>query len=366
MKRWVRIFAAAACILAACVSPAFAEGEAGTPPESAGGTAMPVPEMTIRGVLMHMDLEGGFYAVDGWMLQGEPSRFEPLLGKVVVVTGTPFEGVSIHMVRSLVVTNIAVDPDQSVSSGPDAKSALLPVLDARDLVPVEPSRPSPAAIAVEGKELAFDQGPLVSEGTLMVPLRMVVESAGGTVEWDEGPRRVSVRMPNRVALIEIGNDSAEVLVEGYAAKVRMARAPILAGGRTLVSADAVSYVLGLVERERLSADGGQGALMDLVLPAPLPVEDLKTTLIGTIKEVEAGEAGTRILVEGPAMASGEPSLTWVTIAADTKIAIEEDGETVDAGASALASGQVVEVEVRGAIAMSYPALAGAASVLIKK
>ncbi|MGB4482459.1 MAG: DUF3221 domain-containing protein, partial [bacterium] len=77
-------------------------------------------------------------------------------------------------------------------------------------------------------------------------------------------------------------------------------------------------------------------------------------------EIVAGER--KILVEGGPMASGEPSLTWVTLFEDTEITRGEGGEKVTP--ADLAVGQEVEVLVSGAILMSYPARAGAAAVVI--
>jgi len=62
------------------------------------------------------------------------------------------------------------------------------------------------------------------------------------------------------------------------------------------------------------------------------------------------------------MASGEPSLTWVTLFEDTELSRGAEGESITL--ADLEIGQEVEVVVSGAILMSYPARAGAAAVVI--
>jgi hypothetical protein len=360
MKHWMRIAALAICLAIMAASPVFAESGSAQLPTPIDAEVIYARELTLRGVLTYTDLEGGFYSVDGWMLRGDEELeelFKANLGKVVIVTGTVDEGPSIYMVKAIIVSGFEVDPDQSLPDKPIFE--VFPVPDR-----IAASRPAPGSIAVDGKVVEFDQGPVVSEGLLMVPLRFLAEAGGGIVEWDGANQRVTVRMHDRVVLFQIGNLEAEIVDTSMRLSVSMAKAPVLVEGRTLVSADALS-ILGFVETDAVEDGHGTGDLMDLTLPVPPPVEDIKSMLSGVIKEVETGDK-VRILVEGGPMSSGEPSLTWVTIGPETKISIEEDGRLVDADVSALAVGQTVEVEVDGAIAMSYPALAGASSVVIKK
>jgi hypothetical protein len=356
MKHWMKIAGATICLALASASPVLAANDAALSPAPADAQVIYAREVTVRGVLTYIDLEGGFHSVDGWMLRGDDETFKPNLGKVVIVTGTVDEGPSIQMVKSISVSSFQVDPDQSLPGGS------LPGI-APDRI--APARPAPERIAIDGKVVDFDQGPLVSDGFLMVPLRFLAEAGGGEVEWDGPNRRVTVRMQDRVALFQIGEVEVQIADKGIRAyAVPVAKAPVLVEGRTLVSADALSLI-GFAERTVPEDQVQASGLMDLTLSAPPPVEDMKSMLSGTVKEVEAGEK-FRILVEGGPMSSGEPSLYWVTIGPDCKISIEENGQVVDADTSSLAVGQTVEVEVDGAIAMSYPALAGASAVVIKK
>ncbi|HHY44536.1 MAG TPA: copper amine oxidase N-terminal domain-containing protein [Firmicutes bacterium] len=360
MKHWMRIAGAAISLTIATASPVLAESGAPdvlAPTAPAEAQVIYARELTLRGVLTYVDLEGGFYSVDGWRLQGDEEQFKPNLGKVVIVTGSVDESPSIYMVKAIIVSSFEVDPDQTL---PDKPALEIPPVPDR----ISVSRAVPGKIAVDGNPVGFDQGPIVSEGILMVPLRFLVEAAGGVVEWDGANQKAITRMPGRIVVFQIGNTAAELVDTGMSITTPMAAAPQLVGGRTLVSADALS-LLGFAERTAVEGQPATDDVLDLTLPVPPPVEDISSTLTGVIKEMESGEK-VRILVEGGPMASGEPSLTWVTIDPDTKISVEENGQLTDADISALAVGQTVEVVTDGAIAMSYPALAGAAAVVIKK
>ena len=217
-------------------------------------------------------------------------------------------------------------------------------------------------IALDNKVIAFDQEPVVTpEGILLVPLRAVVEAAGGTVEWQPETRTVSVTVAERTALFTIGSRLAKFPPELGQGAVEMAKAPVILAGRTLISEDALARVLGLVVKDR------ESDFLNLVLPPAAAEEEQpaegaeeESRLTGTIKEIRAGER--KILVEGGPMASGEPSLTWVTLFEDTELSRGAEGESITL--ADLEIGQEVEVVVSGAILMSYPAQAGASAVVV--
>ncbi len=186
------------------------------------------------------------------------------------------------------------------TGGPENRLISLP---ATLLQEVQAGRARPVAVAVNGKAVAFDQLPVVSDGVLLVPLRAVVEAAGGQVQWN-----VALR---------------------------------------------------------------QDATLDLV-PAPAPEPSRPNgggaeqgSLTGTIQQLETG-AQTRILVAGAAMANGEPSLTWITIDANTPILVQQAGQEQPGTVADLSIGQRVDVQLAGPVMMSYPALAGGASVWIRE
>lgn len=194
--------------------------------------------LTLEGEVKFNDLEGGFYSVDGIGLMGDEKLFKALVGMRVLVRGTEFGGISIRMVRQVEVESIS----QTVAT----------------------TRSLPEAVTFNGKPVTFDQKPVVIDGVLMLPLRAVAEAAGGKVEWDAKERAVIIAMPDRMAWFKIGEHEAEMNEKNvrYIQRnmIAMQKAPVIRGDRTLVSADAVTRILGLSER----VDGD--ANLDLVPP----------------------------------------------------------------------------------------------------
>jgi len=180
----------------------------------------------IKGTVEYNDLEGGFYSVNGLALLGvDKAVLARLVGTIVAIDGRLFDGATIYNVEALEVDSI--------------KAA------------VATTMPVPNRIAFDGKTVEFDQQPVRVEGTLMVPIRFVVEAAGGTVAWNAEEFSVSVRLGDRTATFVIGQDQAEMNQDGHNYLVRnmlkMERAPVIMGNRTLISADALDTVLGLFQ-----------------------------------------------------------------------------------------------------------------------
>jgi hypothetical protein len=193
----------------------------------------------VKGVVQFVDLEGGYYAVDGWRLVGDQAFIKRFAGLTVFAEGTEFTGVSIFMNQALVLSAMTpIDKD-----GNRGEKVMLTPVSTR---PIKAEQAVPAQITVDGIAAKFDQAPT---GTLMVPLRAVVEAAGGTVKWNGELRTVEVRIKDRNAAFVIGQNEAEMNQDGHNYLVRnmlkMAKASVIQNGRTLVSADALSTVLGL-------------------------------------------------------------------------------------------------------------------------
>ncbi|HWI65306.1 MAG TPA: stalk domain-containing protein [Symbiobacteriaceae bacterium] len=191
-----------------------------TPAVRADGT------ISLEGTIEYKDLEGGFYSVGGWGLIGNDLVYKAAQGQTVIVTGKEFTGMSTRMVRQIEVQEVGR--------------------------PLASTYKEPLSFTVAGKMLKLDQGPVVENGVLMVPLRAVVEAVGGSVEWVNETRTVNVTLPDRKASFVIGEAKAEMNENGVYYLVRnmlpMTQAPILRNGRTLISAEAVTRILGLTER----------------------------------------------------------------------------------------------------------------------
>lgn len=340
MKHWKHTAALSALLMAAVAVPATA-ADLDAPVD-----AVPIKEpagnfMNLTGPVEWVDLEGGFWAVGGVRLIGN-FNFAQYQGRNVVVEGTEFTGVSFQMVPAIVVTSILPAPEVELRS------------------PVPANAPLPRAILVDGNPVDASQGdPVVTaDGVLMVPVRSIVEAAGGTVTWINDTQEVRVRMPDRTAVFQIGSQEAEMNEDGVYYLIRnmisTAAAPQLVNGRTLISADAITSILGLyqvkAEEGVLSLVSGKTA--DLT-PPDAAVENL---VVGTIEVVEEG----RILLKGQPMANGEPMRIWLTVSDETQITVNGNpGTWAD-----LAPGAQVVAELTGPILESYPARGGAASIQV--
>ncbi len=104
-------------------------------------------------------------------------------------------------------------------------------------------------LTFDGKFAKLDQGAEIIDGVLMVPLRAVVEGLGGKVQWDDATRSVTVEMSDRMAYFCVGQEQAEMNQNNvrYIARnmIAMDKAPIIINGRTMISADAITQILGL-------------------------------------------------------------------------------------------------------------------------
>jgi hypothetical protein len=98
-------------------------------------------------------------------------------------------------------------------------------------------------MTVGGVAKAIDaQGtkPLISNGTTMVPIRAIVESLGGSVDWDTAARRCDIRLGSRTITTWVSKTTATVSGSG----TTMSVAPAIIGGRTMIPLRFVAENLG--------------------------------------------------------------------------------------------------------------------------
>jgi|GEM_PF-2004766 len=179
----------------------------------------------LEGTVEYKEIEGGIYMVDGWGLIGNKALFASVVGKKVIIRGKQFTGISIYQVRQIEVEQV--------------------------LLPVGADHTKPAEVVINGKKVDAAQEPILVDGVLMLPLRAVVEAAGGSVEWNGKERMVIATMPDRMAYFWIDKNEAE-MNENNVRYIRqnllpMERATVLVNGRTYISADAITQILGLAE-----------------------------------------------------------------------------------------------------------------------
>jgi|GEM_PF-6131457 len=165
--------------------------------------------------------QAGNYILDGRVLLGDSALLEPLIGQSIWVLGTHEGG------ETSLKVNVA-----------------------RIERPITMNRMLPQFISVDGDLVTFDAKPYMHKGTLMLPLRAVVEAAGGKVEWDGLAQRAYVLLSDRTAYFTIGQSNAELHIHNALMRnnqIAMDQQVVLMNGRMYISADALSNVLGMVE-----------------------------------------------------------------------------------------------------------------------
>ncbi len=96
-------------------------------------------------------------------------------------------------------------------------------------------------VVLFGQMLQFDVPPQLINGRTMVPLRVIFESIGATVGWDDATQTVTSTKDATTVSLTIGVPS--ITVNGNA--IALDTAPCVIDGRTLVPARAVSEAFGL-------------------------------------------------------------------------------------------------------------------------
>lgn len=93
---------------------------------------------------------------------------------------------------------------------------------------------------IDGKEVTMEQAPFVENGRTFVPLRMVSESFGAEVAWNQDTRGITVKLNDVQIFMTIGSNKAVVNDR----TVDLDAPPILRNGRTFVPVRFVSEWLG--------------------------------------------------------------------------------------------------------------------------
>lgn len=170
-------------------------------------------ETVVEGELVGIGSAATFhYEVDGWVLSGvDPGSLQEMVGQRVRVMGSVLSSPSIYLKPLLAVRQVtAVDSD--------AKHPL-------------------RSVKVAGQVPVFPAAPMIIEGHLLLPLRAIVEAAGGSVLWDGVLQTILVTVDERSLRLTIGE---RALPTGENLPV----APLLRNGHTFVPAQAFA-ALGL-------------------------------------------------------------------------------------------------------------------------
>ncbi|MEK8132848.1 stalk domain-containing protein [Paenibacillus filicis] len=106
-------------------------------------------------------------------------------------------------------------------------------------VPVN-QQPEQIQVLIGGQRQAYEQAPVNSQGSVLVPLRSIFESLGATVEWDSLTQTVTARREGQTIVLTIGSNVA--YVNGVA--VTLSVPAQLIHGHTMVPVRFVSEALG--------------------------------------------------------------------------------------------------------------------------
>jgi len=108
----------------------------------------------------------------------------------------------------------------------------------------------PITMEFDGRLIASEVPPIIVGGRTLVPMRVVFETLGALVTWDENTRTVTGHKAGNVIVLTIGNPTATV----NGSPVRLDQAPRITAGRTLVPLRFVAETLGaLVEWDESKA-----------------------------------------------------------------------------------------------------------------
>ena len=94
---------------------------------------------------------------------------------------------------------------------------------------------------VNGMPVALDAAPFIKDGRTLLPIRALIETLGGTVQWNAQTKTATVALGSRTMVLTVG--STKALVNG--SPVTLDVAPMIVKGRTFLPLRAVAENLGL-------------------------------------------------------------------------------------------------------------------------
>ena len=108
------------------------------------------------------------------------------------------------------------------------------------LGPGVPPAPGLIRVVLDGRELSFDQPPIIENGRMLVPLRFVAEALGAAVDWSAPAQAVTAIKGETMIILQIGNNT--MIKNGV--DVTLDVPPRILNSRTLVPVRAVSEAFG--------------------------------------------------------------------------------------------------------------------------
>jgi len=129
------------------------------------------------------------------------------------------------------IRNNYVDP-------PDLAYKLTEVT-ANNLIPNVPTQ-NQISVRLNGRAIDFDQPPIIENGRTLVPLRLIFEAMGASVDWNASTQRVTARLNNTTISMQIGNKT----MSRNNQNIELDVPPKLVNGRTLIPVRAVAESFG--------------------------------------------------------------------------------------------------------------------------
>lgn len=135
----------------------------------------------------------------------------------------------------------------------------------------------PIHLFMNGKQLAAEVPPRIVKGNTLVPIRVIAESLGSKVQWDEKSRKVTLVKSD--VTIQLFIDKNEALVNDK--RTKLEAAPQISGGNTLLPVRFVSEQLGVrVSWDELTrsvflfqAENGEEEVVEETVSSPVEQEE---------------------------------------------------------------------------------------------
>ena len=100
------------------------------------------------------------------------------------------------------------------------------------------------SVYVDGEKLEFDQKPVMAEGRVLVPMRLILETLGCTVEWDQELQMVTAEYGMDSLSLQIGNKMANITKGVVVVPTELDVPALLYNSRTLVPIRFISEAVG--------------------------------------------------------------------------------------------------------------------------
>jgi hypothetical protein len=100
-------------------------------------------------------------------------------------------------------------------------------------------------ISVDGKQVPIDAAPDIFNSRTFIPIRIIIDTFGGTVAWDASEQKVTIVRNGTTMNLWIGKSAAEINGKSANIDSNANVVPIIRSGRTLLPLRFVAESLAL-------------------------------------------------------------------------------------------------------------------------